>query len=450
MRKYPKYKDSGIDWVGEIPEIWVIWKLKHFGNVILGKMLNNEEKPNTFLKPYLKASNVYWEKISIDEIKQMYFSAHEIKRYRVKKDDLLVNEGGDVGRAAIWNNEIEECYIQNSVHKITFKKDNSKFFLYLMIAYTAKDFFNSIVNQVSIAHLTYEKLIEIPFPRPILPEQHSIAQFLDHKTDQIDRFIANRRKQIELLKEQKAAIINKAVTKGINPSAKMKDSGIEWIGEVPEHWSVTKLKFVSKIFGRIGFRGYTINDLVEKGEGAITISPSNMKANEMNFESCTYISWFKYEESPEIKIFNDDVLFVKTGSTYGKVSMVENLQEPATINPQILVFKKIKTNPMFFFHQLRSKLIQAHVKTSVIGGTIPTISQEKIGNYYFLLPNKVEQGLIIEHITNETKIIDELITKYQKQIDLMQEYRTALISQAVTGKIDVRDWKPNTKIMVNG
>jgi type I restriction enzyme S subunit len=284
------------------------------------------------------------------------------------------------------------------------------------------------------------KNTQIPYPS--LPEQHAIVRFIDYKTGQIDGFVTNRQKQIELLKEQKAGIINKAVTKGINPNAKMKDSGIEWIGDVPEHWCLTKLKFVSEIFGRIGFRGYTINDLVEKGEGAITISPSNMKANEMNFYSCTYISWFKYEESPEIKIFNGDVLFVKTGSTYGKVSMVENLMEPATINPQILVFKKIKTNPMFFYHQLRSKLIQAHVKTSVIGGTIPTISQEKIGNYYFLLPSKIEQKQIIEFITIETKIIDELISKYQKQIDLMQEYRTSLINQAVTGKIDVRKWQP--------
>lgn len=447
MKKYPKYKESG-NWIREFPSDWGAIKYKFVANIETGstppKADNSNYEGGDIL--FVKPDELNGFTPIVDSKEKITKKALENSRL-IKEFSLLTCAIGTIGKFGLAGTD---CITNQQINSFTFKtkKINPKFGIYSFIASEDEQWKNSTTNVVAIINKTSQSRIYIPYPP--LPEQHSIVQFLDHKTNQIDRFIANRKKQIELLKEQKAAIINKAVTKGINPSAKMKDSGIEWIGEVPEHWSVTKLKFVSKIFGRIGFRGYTINDLVEKGEGAITISPSNMKANEMNFESCTYISWFKYEESPEIKIFNDDVLFVKTGSTYGKVSMVENLQEPATINPQILVFKKIKTNPMFFFHQLRSKLIQAHVKTSVIGGTIPTISQEKIGNYYFLLPNKVEQGLIIEHITNETKIIDELITKYQKQIDLMQEYRTALISQAVTGKIDVRDWKPNTKIMVNG
>lgn len=444
MRKYPKYKASGVEWFNEIPVNWNLEKIKFQGRVVSGST------PETS-KPEFWEGKIVWATpvdFGADNQKYIYTSSRKITNEGLRniggrlipKGAVVISSRAPIGLVALAGVDL----VTNQGCKSVIPKKVIGEFLF----YCLKEFskvLENLGNETVFSELSLSTLKNFFLPIPPLPEQHSIVKFLDYKTNQIDRFIANRQKQIELLKEQKAAIINKAVTKGINPNVKMKDSGVEWIGEIPEHWSVTKLKFVSKIFGRIGFRGYTINDLVEKGEGAITISPSNMKANEMNFESCTYISWFKYEESPEIKIFNDDVLFVKTGSTYGKVSMVENLQEPATINPQILVFKKIKTNPMFFFHQLRSKLIQAHVKTSVIGGTIPTISQEKIGNYYFLLPNKVEQGLIIEHITNETKIIDELITKYQKQIDLMQEYRTALISQAVTGKIDVRDWKPKAK-----
>jgi type I restriction enzyme S subunit len=443
MRKYPKYKASGVEWVGDIPDNWEIWKLKHFGNVVLGKMLNNEEKPGNFLKKYLKASNVYWENISIDEIKEMYFSLHEIKRYRVKKGDLLVNEGGEVGRSAIWNDELEECYIQNSVHKITFKKDLSKFYLYLMTTYASKDFFNSIVNQVSISHLTYEKLIEIPFPRPSILEQLPIVRFLDHKTGQINRFITNRQNQIELLKEQKTAIINKAVTKGINPNAKMKDSGIEWIGEIPETWSISKVKFVAKVKGRIGFRGYTVSDLVEVGEGALTLGASHIdKEGGIDLSKPVYIRWDKYYESPEIMVEADDILVVQRGSI-GVVGIVNSDIGYATINPSLVVLKKVRMNRYLLFLQLRSKIVKEAIITIFNETAVPMLSQNQISNFNILLPPTLEeQESIIDFIKTETSPIDTLISKYQKQIDLMQEYRTSLISQAVTGKIDVRDWQP--------
>jgi type I restriction enzyme S subunit len=455
MISYPKYKETTEKWFPPIPFDWTIFRIKRLVNSYkyyqIGDGDHGAIKPEMYKEegiPYIRVQNLTWDgRIIYDGMVYLTPEIHKanLKSKLIPGDILIAKTGATIGKLGFIPLDIEEANTTSSVGKVSIdlRRFNSKFVLYYLSTPHFKDQIWADAAQKSAQPgFNIDDLVDYTIPIPSLPEQHAIVRFLDYKTGQIDSFIANRQKQIELLKEQKAGIINKAVTKGINPNAKMKDSGIEWIGDVPEHWSVTKLKFVSKIFGRIGFRGYTINDLVEKGEGAITISPSNMKANEMNFESCTYISWFKYEESPEIKIFNGDVLFVKTGSTYGKVSMVENLMEPATINPQILVFKKIKTNPMFFYHQLRSKLIQAHVKTSVIGGTIPTISQEKIGNYYFLLPSKSEQEQIIEHITNETKIIDELISKYQKQIDLMQEYRTSLISQAVTGKIDVREWQP--------
>lgn len=451
MRKYPKYKASGIDWFGDIPEGWDIIKLK-----FLTSAITKGTTPSTVGMDFVDEGINYLKVESISDVGTILpekcsfidSETHKILfRSQLKERDIVISIAGAIGRVAIIRKDILPANTNQAVGIIRLRKkfNNQKWITYLLNSEPILNHYKLEVVETAQANLSLENVGIVELTSPSLPEQHGIVRFLDYKTKQIDSLIANRKKQIELLKEQKAGIINKAVTKGINPNAKMKDSGIEWIGKVPEHWTVSKLKFVASIFGRIGFRGYTINDLVEKGEGAITISPSNMKADQMDFSSCTYISWFKHEESPEIKIFNGDILFVKTGSTYGKISLVENLNEPATINPQILVFKKIKTNTLFFYHQLRSKLIQAHVKTSVIGGTIPTISQEKIGNYYFLLPSNEEQEKITEHIRIETKIIDELVSKYHKQIDLMQEYRTSLISQAVTGKIDVREWQPKQK-----
>ena len=194
----------------------------------------------------------------------------------------------------------------------------------------------------------------------------------------------------------------------------------------------------AKIYGRIGYRGYTTEDLVSKGEGAITISPSNMKAYVMDFNDCSYLSWAKYEESPEIKIQNGDILFVKTGSTYGKSSIVENLPEMATINPQIIVLKEIQCNKKLLWYIIKSNLIQYQVEGSVVGGTIPTISQAKINNYeFFLPPSFEEQAQIVNFIDNELYQIDTKKEKTQKLIDLLTEYRTALISEVVTGKVKV-------------
>ena len=154
-----------------------------------------------------------------------------------------------------------------------------------------------------------------------------------------------------------------------------KDSGVEWLGEIPEHWEIDKLKNYCKAFGRIGFRGYNTSDLVNESEGAITISPSNIFEYSMTFNKCSFLRWEKYYESPEIQIEENDILIVKTGSTFGKIGMVKNLPEKATINPQLLVLKDIKIEQRFFYYMMTSSVIQTQVNQQVIGSTIPTISE---------------------------------------------------------------------------
>ncbi len=215
-----------------------------------------------------------------------------------------------------------------------------------------------------------------------------------------------------------------------------KDSGIEWIGEIPSHWEMKRIRHVANIFGRIGYRGYTVSDLVYDGNGAITISPSNMKDFGMDFTECTYLSWEKYEESPEIKIFESDILFVKTGSTYGKSAIVRKLSKEATINPQIVVLKDISCNNIFLWYSIKSPFVQLQVEETVVGGTIPTISQSKINNYSFPVPPPEEQTAIAHYLDRKTAEIDELIADKKRLLELYEEEKIAIINQAVTKGIN--------------
>ncbi|EDP7906848.1 restriction endonuclease subunit S [Campylobacter upsaliensis] len=210
-------KNSGIEYLGLIPHHWEVKKLKYVGKVVLGKMLYNEHQKGYSHCYYLKSKNLQWLNVEVSQIEKMWFSEYEKSLYRIKKDDLLVSEGGEVGKTCIWNNELAECYIQNSVHKITLNKfNNAKFFLYLFFTYGKLGVFDSVVSRVSIAHLVLEKLINVDMVVPPLQEQKEIAAFLDSKVAQIDSAIEKTKRQIELVKEYKNTLINEAVCGRIN------------------------------------------------------------------------------------------------------------------------------------------------------------------------------------------------------------------------------------------
>ncbi len=218
---------------------------------------------------------------------------------------------------------------------------------------------------------------------------------------------------------------------------KMKDSGIEWIGEIPEDWTITKLKYLAMIFGRIGFRGYTQQDLVDYEEdGAITLSPSNIKESKMDYNKCSYLTWKKYFESPEIQAANDDIMFVKTGSSYGKSAIINKLPKEATINPQLVLIKNVKQNLHFFFYNLQTEYIQTQCELAVVGGTIPTMSQEKMYNFYLINPPIDAQNRIADFLDSKCAKIDSLKNDIEKQIESLEQYKKSVITEAVTKGIN--------------
>jgi type I restriction enzyme S subunit len=208
-----KMKDSGIEWLGEIPEHWEVKKLKYFADVVLGKMLTSDDKGNYHLRKYLRAKNIEWNKPNVDDVKEMWFSDNELKNFKVKKNDLLVSEGGEVGRTCIWNGELEECYIQNSVHKVTILNNgDSNYFLNQFVLLGKLGHFDAIVNRISIAHLTKEKLKDVSFFYPTIKEQKEISIHIETKTSEIDTIISKSQQEIELLREYKTALISEVDT----------------------------------------------------------------------------------------------------------------------------------------------------------------------------------------------------------------------------------------------
>lgn len=226
---------------------------------------------------------------------------------------------------------------------------------------------------------------------------------------------------------------------------KYKESGIEWIGKIPNSWHVSNIKFIAKVFGRIGYRGYTVDDLVEKGEGAISLSPSNIQNQLFDLTKRTYISWDKYEESPEIKVFEGDVILVKTASV-GKVAYVDSLNgEKATINPQLVVFKEVLIDSKYFYYYLISKDFQHQIDRDNYGGVVGTLTQSSINSYKILIPPLSEQTAIARYLDHQTALIDQLIQQKEKLVALLKEKRQATINEAVTKGLN-----PNAKMKDSG
>ena len=180
MKTYEQYRDSGVEWIGEIPDHWTQKTLKKLSTITLGKMLTDKDKGGFVKKPYLRSKNIQIEEVDVSDVKEMWFSPSELIKYLVKENDILVSEGGDVGRTSIWKNQLEECYLQNSVQKITMNEGYyPRYFFYHFQGHHFVGYFDSIVDRVSIPHLTKEKISEVLFVIPSLPEQQQIVTYLD-------------------------------------------------------------------------------------------------------------------------------------------------------------------------------------------------------------------------------------------------------------------------------
>ena len=247
--KMRKMKDSGIEWIGEIPEGWEISKVSYFYEVQLGKMLQPQKKSETDTEEkYLCAANVGKNSLSLDTLKTMWFSQTEKHQFDLKEGDLLVVEGGDVASCAIIETPIRNLFFQNALHRVRPLHNESVAFLrYWLMTAKSYGYIDLICNKATIAHFSKEKFIALPIL--VIPQdiQSKIVSFLDLECKQIDDLLSKSRSSIEEYKKLKQAVITQAVTKGVRGEREMKDSGVEWIGEIPAEWSVQRIKTIFSI-----------------------------------------------------------------------------------------------------------------------------------------------------------------------------------------------------------
>ncbi len=439
MKKYPNYKDSGVEWLGEIPEHWEVAKTKYFASILNGYAFDSKTYCDEGL-PIIRIGDI-GKKPNYSFLKKVPFKLFEkVKRFKILNGDILLAlTGATIGKSSVFYDDLD-CFLNQRVGVIRASALIKQSYLSFLVS---SDIFKENISLLCFGgaqeNIGKPEIENIILNLPPLPEQEAIANYLDEKTAKIDLLVELKEKQIELLKEQRTALINQAVTKGLNPNAKMKDSGIEWLGEIPEHWEVKRVKHNTFVKGRIGWHGLTTAEYLEEGYSFL-ITGTNFKDGFINWDSCDFVSQERFEQDSYIQVKEGDVLITKDG-TIGKVAIVKGLNGVATLNSGIFLTRPIQNayNSNFFYWLLNSNVFITFIDLIKSGTTISHLYQNTFVEFSFPLPPKNEQQEIISYLDEKTVKIKDSISKAKSQIEFLKEYRTALISEAVTGKIDVSD-----------
>lgn len=432
MEKYSSYKDSGVEWIGEIPYNWGLKNLKLSFNIEKGKLPKGLTDVNIGnLLPYLSM-----EVLRGGSPKE--YSPLEDGVF-IEKDEIgIVWDGSNSGEIIKIN---QNGILSSTVSKLSSNdkniEDNYSFYL---LKYYETDFRLNTIG-MGIPHMDGNRLRYTKILIPPLPEQQQIVSFLDTKTTLIDTLIEKTQRKIELLKEQRTSLINHIVTKGINPNVEMKDSGVEWIGEIPEHWCFIPLKNICYMKGRIGWKGLKQEEFLDDGK-YLLITGQDIKNDIIDWSKCYHISKERYDESPEIMLKKQDLLFTKDG-TIGKTLLIESLPKPTSLNSHLLVIRPLSDKYISKFLQYNFKTTQflVYVEHQKTGTTFYGVSQDTMMNYKGVFPPLSEQQQIVEYLDKKTNLIDTTISREQKRIELLKEYRQSLISNVITGKIKVSNYE---------
>ena len=438
LKPYPKYKPSNIQWIGDIPEHWSVAAVKRHYHIQLGKMLQNyQNSPTDAEVPYLKALNVQWFSVYTADAPIMWASPHEIAKFGIRAGDLLVCEGGEGGRCGIIDQIKPGYIIQNALHRVRPLGNYTNTFLqYVLSAVSNSGWFDAINNKATITHFTSEKFGALMMPAPPILEQNRIVSYLDHQTALMDSLVAKKQRMIELLTERRQSLITHAVTKGLDPQAPMRESGIQWIGDIPEHWKVAQLKHCVAQFisggtpktddprywsdDETGIPWVAINDMTRSPRVHSTakrITPDGLS-------------------SKQLAILPAGTLLYSMYASIGKTAL---LQIDATVNQAILGIAVDNDRARRDFVGYWLEFMQQHVLMLSSSNTQENLNAEKVRGMTVVLPPVAEQKDIINYLHRETSLMDALTEKLNHQIELLAERRQSLITHAVTGKIDLRN-----------
>ena len=414
-RRYPVYRDSGVEWLGEVPEGWDVRKFNHISdNISVGFVGSIEEhytdETGVLL---LKTGNIGLNKLLLNDVSYVTREFHEANvKSQLSSGDIIIARHGDSGKSAVIPDNISEA---NCLNVVKLKKSNlmkGNFYTYLLNSNKYQQFLNASQGGSVQGVINTSDIIELKVVLPPPEEQRDITAFLDRETGRIDTLIEKKERQIELLQEKRAALISHAVTKGLDPDVKMKDSGVEWLGEVPEHWKMLALKRLTSL--KSG--EFITAESIDKDGDYPVFGGNGLRG---------YTTTFTHD--------GNYALIGRQGALCGNINYAQGqfwASEHAVVVSHI---KSVETKWL-------GELLRAmNLNQYSVSAAQPGLSVEMISNLSIPQPPLPEQRAIAAFLDRETGHIDTLTTKIRDSISKLIEYRTALISAAVTGKIDVRE-----------
>ena len=436
MQRYDSYKDSGIQWLGEIPSHWGIYKIR-YNYYLKGRIGWQGLKSNEFcdVGPYLvtgtdfERGRIIWERCYHISQKR-YDEAPEI---HVMEGDLLMTKDGTVGKTAYVDSKPPQVSLNSHlliVRPLYKGKCDNKFLQYVIYSNIFVDFYKIYSSGSIMESISQEKFCDFRFPLPHIKEQQAIVSYLDTATAKIDEAIAQQQKMIDLLNERKQIIINNAVTKGLNPNAKMKPSGIDWIGNIPEHWEVKRIRYIGEANNGLT---YSPNDMVDEGSGILVLRSSNIQGGKLVFDDNVFV---KNAPSKLLVRKGDIIICSRNGSAslVGKCAIVEN-NIYASYGAFMMRFRSGHNNK-YIYYLLTSAI--GHYKQLF---STSTINQLTLGIFADIkmpfVSNPTEQADIANSLDVAISEIDTTIYNASKKIDLLHERKQIIINDVVTGKVKV-------------
>ncbi|MCI5539620.1 MAG: restriction endonuclease subunit S [Campylobacter lanienae] len=427
-----EFKDSGISWIGQIPKHWEISKIKYVAKLKTGGTPNNSFGINVENNgyPWITPANID-ENFNIKADKFITEESLKISNFSLfYSHTILLVSIGTVGKIGYL---LEKSYCNQQITALIPFNINSKFLLYYLHFIKHKIILRASTNILPIINNKILNNISVIYPP--LNEQKEIAEFLDKKCEIIDKRLSNLERKIKSLKEYKKSLISECVTKGLNPkNMEFKDSGIPWIGEIPKHWKISKIKYECFLKGRIGWQGLTTAEYIE--EGAYLVTGVDFLNGNIDWQNCVRVSEWRFNQAPEIQIKNNDLLITKDG-TVGKIALTKDTPKQATLNSGVMLIRPKNKNyyEKFLFYILSSDQFWLWFSYINSGNTtIIHLYQNSFDNFSFTLPPLNEQKEIAEFLDKKCEKIDRLNENYTKQITALKEYKKSLIYECVTGK----------------
>ena len=412
MKRYPEYKESDAEWIGEMPSRWNLSMLKYMARLVYGDTLISENRENGVVPVY--GSN---------GIIDVHSSANTLS------PAIIVGRKGSLGK--IQYSDVP-CFVIDTAYFIDRRTShvNLRWLHYVLQVLKLERFRDSVIPGLK---REYAEIQHIPLITE--EEQIQIANFLDRKTGQIDELIRIKERRIELLQEQRTALINQAVTKGLDPTVEMKPSEVEWIGEIPKHWVAKKLRYFCSMKSGNGF-SHDLQGRIGLEIPFFKVADTNTPENKVemlyaqNMVSSQDVSNFKF-----ILHKPDSIVFPKVGAAL-LLNKRNILTQKSCIDNNMMSLYSDQSNYKFLYYAMLNVDFKRHYRA---GGTVPSINESEVGNIPVAYPTISEQAQIANFLDRKTQQIDELIAAEGRKIELLKEYRQSLISEAVTGKIDVRN-----------